>query len=412
MQDWRTLLAAPRFRALWLALVSNNLGSWSVIAALPILVAGRFGAGSELVLSLGLRLLPKILLAPVAGQLLRRFGPVRIAGLALAGEAMLTASLPFCEDFVLFQAIVAAIGTLDVFVMPALLSLRGPAMRDPSMPAGLEMAGNTLCSVADRLAKIVGPTIGGLAVLAGFTPAFLLFGALVLAASLAVSRLPQPAAEDTAGHQGLTAFWRLPAELFAILRADAVLLGLFIAAATYMIMLGGLRPFLFWANRDWFGNSDAAWTGLMAAQGAGALLGALVSGFFSRVLLRRMSAYMLTLLAGLLEGMLHLALLLAGNWMQAMAILAMASISEILSTAAWFTAMQQRLGPRRQALYFSLAIPLWDCGYALGLLSAALHTNGTLSLASYWALVSLASTLPLLPLLARASRQPRPARPE
>ena len=86
MHDWKTLLSAPRYRALWLTLICNNLGSWCVIAALPVLVAERFGAGGELVLSLDLRILPKILLAPISGGFLRRFGTVRVAGCALVGQ--------------------------------------------------------------------------------------------------------------------------------------------------------------------------------------------------------------------------------------------------------------------------------------------------------------------------------------
>ena len=38
MGDWKTLLSVPRFRGLWIALLCANLGSWSVLAALPILV--------------------------------------------------------------------------------------------------------------------------------------------------------------------------------------------------------------------------------------------------------------------------------------------------------------------------------------------------------------------------------------
>jgi hypothetical protein len=53
MQDYQALIAAPRFRAFWFALLCNNLASWCVIAAIPILVAERFGAGMVLVLSLG-----------------------------------------------------------------------------------------------------------------------------------------------------------------------------------------------------------------------------------------------------------------------------------------------------------------------------------------------------------------------
>ena len=117
------------------------------MAALPILVAERFGAGSELVLSLGLRILPKILLAPISGGFLRRYGATRVAACALAAEGVLTALLPWCDAFAVLQVVIASIGTLDVFVNPSLLSLRGP-----STPPGLSMAANTLCSVADRSA--------------------------------------------------------------------------------------------------------------------------------------------------------------------------------------------------------------------------------------------------------------------
>ena len=400
MHDWKTLLATPRFRSLWLALVSNNFGSWCVMAALPILVAERFGAGSELVLSLGVRILPKILLAPIAGGFLRRYGAIRVAGCALVAEGVLTAALPWCLDFALLQVCIGAIGTLDVFVNPSLLSLRGP-----STPPGLSMAANTLCSVADRSAKIVGPIIGGIAILSGFVPAFLAFGLAILCAAIPVSRLkiaPEPPVERQP-------FIASPMEFVAMLRGDRILTGLLIAAVTYMVMLGGLRPFLFWANRDWYGASDTAWTGLLSAQGVGALIGAFAAGLLGRRLQRWMSAYGLTLLTGILEGVLHLALLLTVSGTQAMIVLAAASIPEILSTATWFTAMQERLTPTQQGIFFTFAMPVWDCAFALGVMSAGLHANGSLSLTAFWALVSLSATLPLVPLLMvhgwRRSRQ-------
>ncbi len=394
MHDWKTLLATARFRSLWIALVCNNLGSWCVMAALPILVAERFGAGGELVLSLGLRILPKILLAPIAGGFLRRFGAIRVAGCALAAEGLLTMLLPWCHDFALLEVAIGAIGMLDIFVNPSLLSMRGP-----STPPGLEMAANTLCSVADRSMKVIGPIIGGLAVLGGFEPAFLAFGLAILAATIPVSRLPSPPPDPDAPLTRRFAFLTSPMEFVAIVRGDRVMRGLLIAAVTYMVMMGGLRPFLFWANRDWYGASDAAWTGLLTSQGAGALVGALVSGMLGRVLLRAMSAYALTLWTGILEGVFHLALLFTVTSTQAMVVLALASIPEILSTATWFTAMQGRIGPQKQGVFFTFAMPLWDCAFAVGLMSAGLRANGTLSLAVYWAIVSAISTAPLIPLL-------------
>jgi hypothetical protein len=68
-------------------------------------------------------------------------------------------SLPWAGSLALLQALIAAIGTLDLFVMPGLLALRGPVT-----PPGREMTGNTLYSVADRAAKVVGPALGGMAI--------------------------------------------------------------------------------------------------------------------------------------------------------------------------------------------------------------------------------------------------------
>jgi hypothetical protein len=406
MGDWKTLLLVPRFRALWFALLCANLGGWSVMAALPILVAERHGAGGALVLSLSWRILPKIVLAPVSGVLPRRFGAPRVAWLALVAEAGLTAALPWCGDFVLLQAAIAGIGVLDVFIMPGMLSLRSSVT-----PNGLELAGNSLCSMADRIGKTVGPAIGGLAVIAGFGPAFLGFAIAIIAAAAPVVGLPRPR-PDVAAYGW--SFVRLPGEFWRMLRGDRVLVGLLVCAVSYMVMLGGLRPFLFWANREWFGAADAAWTGLMAAQGAGAVIGALVAGTFNRALPRRASAYTLTMVTGILEGAFHLLLVFcpsggAGTWF-AMGILAIGGIPEVVSTATWFTAMQQRLSPERQGVFLAFTSPLWDCAYTVGVMSAGLHAGALLSLTPWWVTLSLTATLPIVPLLVwDARRRPRPA---
>ncbi len=395
MHDWKTLLGVPRFRTLWISLVCANLGSWGLMAALPILVAERFDAAGALVLSLTWRILPKIVLAPVSGVLLRRFGAPKIACLALLAEAGLIAALPWCDDFTLLQCAIAGIGALDVFVMPGLMSLRSTVT-----PAGFELAGNSLCSIADRAGKTVGPAIGGLAVAAGFVPAFLGFAAAIVLAALPVLSLPRPPVDATASG------WRarsLPGEFWRMLRHDRVLTGLLICAISYMVMLGGLRPFLFWANRDWFGAADTAWTGLMAAQGAGAVVGAVVAGTFNRALLRRASAYTLTLVTGIMEGAIHLLLLLCPSGgvgaFVAMGLLALAGIPEVISTATWFTAMQHRLSPDRQVVFFAFTAPLWDCAFAVGVMSAGFHAGGMLALSPWWVMLSLTATLPIVPVL-------------
>jgi hypothetical protein len=119
------------------------------------------------------------------------------------------------------------------------------------------------------------------------------------------------------------------------------------------------------------------------------------------------------MVTGVLEGLFHLLLLLcpagaAGAWV-AMGILAAAGIPEVISTATWFTAMQQRLSPDRQGLFFAFTSPLWDCAYTVGVMSAGLHAGSMLNLSPWWAMLSLAATLPILPLLVLEARRRSPS---
>jgi MFS family permease len=412
MKDWKTLLTTRSFRSFWLALVCYNFGNWCVVATLPILVAVRFGAGTELVISLGMRILPRIALAPLAGVVLRRAGAARVAGSAMVAMGVLTAMLPWCATFVLLQAVILAIGVLDVFVGPALLTLRSPVT-----PRGAEMASNTLFFSADRLAKFAGPAIGGLAVTAGFKIPYLAIAGLTILAAIPIARIRLPATADrttAASGNHILAVFR---EFRDMLRDDAILVAILVCAVPYMVTLGGMRPFLFWANAEWFGATDAAWTMLLTAQGVGAVAGALVSGVFSRSLLRAMSVYELLLVTSLMEGVLHIALLFAASTTQAMVLLLLSGIPEMLAYATYFTLVQERLPHERQGVFYSIQQALLDGAFVLGVAAAELHAGGVLTLTGYWATLSLFSTLPVLPLLAahlRAGRvvvQPRtPAR--
>ena len=354
----------------------------------------RFGTGTDLVISLSLRMLPRIVLAPAAGAALRRFGARNVAIATIAATGALTVALPFCRDFLLLQAVILAIGGMDVFGIPALL-----ALRSPTIPRGLEMAGNTLFFSADRLAKFAGPMLGGLAETTGTGAAYLGFGAAMLLAAAAIARLPSAASDADAGALPPAHILAVLRDFRAMLRGDAVLVALLISAVPYMITFGGLRPFLFWANAEWFGASAAVWTLLLAAQGVGAIAGTLVSGMFSRAMLRIMSTYELMLATTLLEGLSHVTLLFASSVGAAIVLLVLGGIPEMLSYATYFTCIQERLSPERQATFYSMQQPLLDVALILGVASADVHAEGVLSLGAYWGALCLFSTLPVVALL-------------
>jgi hypothetical protein len=185
-----------------------------------------------------------------------------------------------------------------------------------------------------------------------------------------------------------------------MLRADRVLRVLVWIAFTYVVMLGGLRPFLFWSNREWFHGADNAWTALVAAQGVGALIGAVVSGLTSRWVARHTTAFAVTIWTGLLESTLHLTLLLAATPVQAMVLLALASIPETLCNVTWLTSAQERLSPQRQSVFFVFTAPVWDVGFAVGIFSAGLYAGGTLSLGQWWGLLVVAELAPMIQVVA------------
>lgn len=411
MNDWKTLLATRGFRNFWLALVGYDLGTWCVIATLPILVADRFGAGTELVVSLGVRILPRIILAPLAGVVLRRAGAARVAGIAMAAMGVFTATLPWCGTFLILQAVILAIGVLDVFVGPALLTLRSPVT-----PRGLEMASNTLFFSADRLAKFAGPAIGGLTVGAGFAVSYLAIAGLTVLVAIPIMNIRSHSATDASPVGSSGHVLTVLREFRDMLRGDIILFAILAFSVPYMVLLGGMRPFLFWANTEWFGASDAAWTMLLTAQGIGAVAGAVVSGLFSRMFLRAMSVYELLLVTSLLEGLLHVALLFAGSTLQMMILLIAGGIPEMLAYATYFTLVQERLPYQRQGVFYAMQQPLLDTAYVLGVVAAELHAAGMLALSGYWGILTLFSTLPLLPLMIlhiRAGRvvpQPRDCR--
>ena len=113
-----------------------------------------------------------------------------------------------------------------------------------------------------------------------------------------------------------------------------------------------------------------------------------------------MSVYELMLVASLLEGLSHVALLFATGTVSAVVLLVLGGIPEMLGYATWFACIQDRLRPDRQAVFYSMQQPLLDTAFALGVASAGLHAQHIMTLGNYWAVLSLFSTLPVVALLA------------
>lgn len=390
-----SLWKSAAFRRVGFALIFYSFCSWMLVAALPLLVTQRFGTGAELVGSLALRLAPRILFAPVAAGLIRRFGPRLPVCTGLIVTVLCLFALAVVERAGTLQVVVLVIGLADTLVVPGLLALRAAVM-----PADRNMEANTTFQTIDRLAKIFGPPAAGLMLTVTSAPAaFLALAGGHLVAAIILGQgvgepgqaRPRPASATKSG---------LLREAVATMRENLMLWALVLPALGYMISLGALQPFLFWLNHDQFGLGPAMWTVLLAAQGAGAVIGALVSNRLARMLIDDQSLLTAYLVASLLEGVTTLALVFAPTHALATVMLIVGGIPEMVAFAAYFTLIQHRLSLERQAVFYALSLPLMDLFMVAGVLTGTLHSGGWMTLRQFWFVASAGAILPVLPFLA------------
>ena len=98
-QGWgREVLAIPAFRRLWLGQLGSQLGEAIALVAMPLLVYGLTGSAELLSLIFILQLLPRVVLAPIAGIIADRRDRRRIILGADLTRAVLVALLLFTDS--------------------------------------------------------------------------------------------------------------------------------------------------------------------------------------------------------------------------------------------------------------------------------------------------------------------------
>ncbi len=400
----RLLFADKRFRDFGLCLALYYLTVWVQLSSLPVLVALKFGAGTELIASLALRLIPRIIFAPVAGALIQRFGAKTTASISIATVSAVSLLIPWLDSMLLFQVSVIGLGLLDVFITPSLLSLRGRII-----PEGRNMAANSFFQSADRTAKIIGPPLAGLMLYLVGAPAVFLLLAItsLMIAGLLWSRVSvdaRPAAKGS-GDSFVASVRHALSKGGELVRRDVILVAAIVPSMCYMVTLGATQPYLFWLNQDLFGGAPNLWTVLLAAQGVGALLGAILSGIYGPKLEARYSLLSIFLAASLLEGLSSLALLAAPGHVTAAILLIVGGIPEMLAYITYFSIIQKRLDEADQGYFYSLSLPFFDLFLAAGIMSGALYSSGILTINQFWLFATSFSILPVLPWFILLMRQ-------
>jgi MFS family permease len=189
------VLAIPAFRRLWLAQLGSQLGEAIALVAMPLLVYGLTGSAELLSLIFILQLLPRVVLAPVAGMLADSLDRRRIILSADFARAGLVALLPFSDRAWQIALLAMLVAAGSALARPAEL-----AAVPMVVPPGQLVPALSISQVAASVVRIVGPALAaGVIAVTGPRPAFGLqsLSFLVSAGCIFGIVLPRVAREPT-----------------------------------------------------------------------------------------------------------------------------------------------------------------------------------------------------------------------
>lgn len=278
----RTVLGNREFRLLWLAGLISYVGNWSMFAALPLYVFRATGSALASGAVLTAMYVP-LLFGSLAGVFVDRWDRRRT--LQLGNLAMAVLGLPMLvaatgHGLWVAYLVMVVVGLISQFTMAAENALLPRLVAREHL-----LAANSLNSLNDNLARIVGPALGGLVgAWVGLTGVVIMNTACFLAAACLITLMRvAPTALAGGGRSdpapaGLWAEWRAGLRMISGVRMLAMI---FVVGAVTMladsVLSALLAPFVVSEI------SPAAWMFglLLALRGVGGLLGGLLTGFLS-----------------------------------------------------------------------------------------------------------------------------------
>ncbi|MFB0619606.1 MFS transporter [Streptomyces sp. AGS-58] len=379
-------LAARVFRALWIAQLVSNTGSWMQTVGAQWLLVGHSAALVTLVQTAAS--LPVVLLAVPSGVLADRYDRRSVI---LAAQCAMLAVSTVLTVLAFRDALTAPMLLCLTFLLGCGTALMGPAWQaiQPELVERNQLGqAAALGAVNMNLARAVGPALGGALVAAagaGWVFAFNALSYLGIAAVLLLWQRPRaqrpPAGEEgllAAVHAGRRYVWHAPGVRRVLLRTILFIPG---GAA-----LWSLLPLV--ASRS-LGLDSGGYGLLLGAVGVGA-----VSGAFALPGLRRVLGSNGTLAAGaaVFAATLAVLALVRSPWVAAASLLP-AGLAWIGVLSTLNAAIQQRLPGwvRARGLAFYLVVfqggqaltaPLWGALADGAGLTAALLTGAGLLLAA------------------------------
>jgi MFS family permease len=263
----------PGFRLLFLATLASSIGTWLAVVALVIDVYERTQDASWVSALLIVEFLPLVAVGLVAGPLIDRIHRRSILVGADLARAAVFFTLPFATGALQIVLLALAAGIATSFFRPAQYAALPNLVSDRELPRA-----NGLLQTADNLTWMAGSLAGG-ALVAASSPevAYVFNAATFLISTLLVLRiresLEEGARESAAG--GRLSELR---EGLALAVHSRALLTVLVAWSIVMLGNAGVNVAEIVLAKDVFSAGDFGYGVLLAAGGAGLVLGSVFGG--------------------------------------------------------------------------------------------------------------------------------------
>ncbi|MTV27805.1 MFS transporter [Nitriliruptoraceae bacterium ZYF776] len=266
------MLARPAYRRLWTAQTISRWGDVFNTVALAVLVYQLTGSGLGVTGVVAAEILPVLLLAPAAGALIDRLPAVKVMIAADLWRVGLALSLPLVADSVAaVYAIAFGLSIGSTFYNPASQSVVPTILDDDEL-----IAGNSGLWTAAVVSQIVlAPLAGGMVVVMGVTPAFLLNAATFAVSAAVLARL---ATLRTATDQSPArrSWWRLALDGVHVIVTTPLLRLLATVQLLAALSAGATSALLIVLATDHLRAGPDGFGIMLAGVGVGAVLGPLL----------------------------------------------------------------------------------------------------------------------------------------
>ncbi len=275
------VVRAPSYFPLWLAQLISAFGDTLHYIALVVLVFQLTGRGVAVAGLVAAEIIPVLLLGPVAGVVIDRFSRKGVLIAADLVRAGLVLSLVSPQGTWHAYAVAAGLAAGNTFFNPTVQAVI-PTLTTEEQ----RLAANSVAWSTGRLVQIVGAaTAGGLIATIGVETVFVINAATFAASALLLVRLPLAAhagAISDATRRGLGHFFADARDGLAFARKDRFVSRLLLVQSLASFGAGATGAMLIVLSERHLNLSPAKFAWLIAAIGAGALLGPFIPSLFAR----------------------------------------------------------------------------------------------------------------------------------